>query len=372
MTTTAAPSTTWTIGNVSLFDGVDVLGRVVLTVEGDTIRSLAPERAGITAYDVDGAGGWLLPGLVDAHVHVTSPADLELFAAHGITTVLDMATHDAARLRQRRDAVGGTDLRTAGPCASAPGGVHTRMMGFHVDSAVSGPEDAARFVARRRDDGSDYVKIIVEPPQAPAALDAETVSALVTAAHAAGLATIAHASGYAATALAVRAGVDVVTHTPLDRALDDEIISAMSAAGTVSVPTLTMMCAVSHLPETSPAHRPGMSYASASDSVTRLHSSGVRVLAGTDANTAPGSIANVAPGESLHAELGRLVEAGLTPTEALTCATAAPSGAFGLHDRGRIAPGRRADLVLVDGDPTADVAATRAIHGVWMRGRRTT
>lgn len=96
MTTTAARSTTWTIGNVSLFDGVDVLGRVVLTVEGDTIRSLAPERAGITAYDVDGAGGWLLPGLVDAHVHVTSPADLELFAAHGITTVLDMATHDAA------------------------------------------------------------------------------------------------------------------------------------------------------------------------------------------------------------------------------------------------------------------------------------
>ena len=78
--------------------------------------------------------------------------------------------------------------------------------------------------------------------------------------------------------------------------------------------------------------------------------------AGTDA---PNS--GTAHGASLHGELQLLVEAGLTPTEALAAATSAPAAAFHLTDRGRIAPGLRADLVLVEGDPTADILQTRAI-----------
>jgi imidazolonepropionase-like amidohydrolase len=99
--------------------------------------------------------------------------------------------------------------------------------------------------------------------------------------------------------------------------------------------------------------------------VAALRRAGVEVLAGTDAPS-PG----VAHGLSLHRELELLVLAGLTPSEALAAATSAPARAYGLHDRGRIAPGRHADLVLVNGDPTADVRATRDIAGVWKRGVR--
>jgi adenine deaminase len=72
---------------------------------------------------------------------------------------------------------------------------------------------------------------------------------------------------------------------------------------------------------------------------------------------------------SIHREVELLVRAGLSPIEALRAATSAPARAFRLADRGRIAPGLRADLLLVDGDPTTDILATRAIRTVWKLGR---
>ncbi|MGB1278154.1 MAG: amidohydrolase family protein, partial [Nannocystaceae bacterium] len=89
------------------------------------------------------------------------------------------------------------------------------------------------------------------------------------------------------------------------------------------------------------------------------------MLASTDAPN-PGTL----HGASLHAELAHLVAAGLTPTEALRAATAAPAEVFGLTDRGTIAEGQRADLVLVAGDPTVDIQATRHIVEVWKAGHR--
>ena len=101
----------------------------------------------------------------------------------------------------------------------------------------------------------------------------------------------------------------------------------------------------------------------ATESVRRLHAAGVPVLAGTDAGN-PGT----AHGASLHGELALLVAAGLSPAEALNAATALPSRLFELGDRGRVAVGRRADLLLVDGDPTRDIEATRAIVAIWKNG----
>lgn len=94
-----------------------------------------------------------------------------------------------------------------------------------------------------------------------------------------------------------------------------------------------------------------------------LASRGVPILAGTDQHN-PGT----APGASVHGELARLVEAGLTPLQALRAATSVAAKAFRLGDRGRIAPGLRADLLLVQGDPTSDIHATRNIVAVWKGG----
>src|SRR6478736_5395192 len=88
----------------------------------------------------------------------------------------------------------------------------------------------------------------------------------------------------------------------------------------------------------------------------QLHDAGVPILAGTDA---PG--AGTTYGASLHWELEHFVDLGLTPAEALASATSIPATKFGMNDRGRIAPGMRADLLLVDGDASKDITTTRKI-----------
>jgi hypothetical protein len=103
----------------------------------------------------------------------------------------------------------------------------------------------------------------------------------------------------------------------------------------------------------------------ATEAVSVLHEAGVPMLAGTDAPN-PGT----GHGSSLHRELELLVRAGLTPTEALAAATSVTAAIFGLDDRGRVEPGRRADLLLVEGDPTADILTTRTIAGIWKAGVR--
>lgn len=93
-------------------------------------------------------------------------------------------------------------------------------------------------------------------------------------------------------------------------------------------------------------------------------------MAGTDANAAPGSPAPIQHGKGLHDELALLVAAGLSPVEALRAATVVPADLFGLQDRGAVLPGRRADLVLVDGDPTHEITNTTAIRGVWIKASK--
>jgi hypothetical protein len=105
-------------------------------------------------------------------------------------------------------------------------------------------------------------------------------------------------------------------------------------------------------------------------SVMALHKAGVDILAGSDVSEPIPSLGGLAHGASLHHELQLLVAAGLTPIEALRAATATPERRFGLTDRGRIAPGARADLLLVDGDPTTNITDTLSIRNIWRRGAR--
>jgi imidazolonepropionase-like amidohydrolase len=106
-----------------------------------------------------------------------------------------------------------------------------------------------------------------------------------------------------------------------------------------------------------------LKFSNAEAAVIALHRAGVPILAGTDA-PAP----TLAHGLSIHRELELLVHAGLTPMSALGAATSEPARAFGFLDRGRIAEGLRADLLLVNGDPSVDIKSTRDIVGIWKLG----
>jgi imidazolonepropionase-like amidohydrolase len=145
---------------------------------------------------------------------------------------------------------------------------------------------------------------------------------------------------------------------PVDGEVDQALAGRVAEAGIAVGPTL----ATSENFLDGPGLPP---YARAEENVSRLVGAGVTILAGTDAPN-PGTVF----GASLHRELELLGRCGLTPAQALNAATAAPARVFNLPDRGNIAPGQRADLLLVAGDPLAGITATRAITGIWRAGVR--
>ncbi|GGM94541.1 hypothetical protein GCM10011609_35030 [Lentzea pudingi] len=246
--------------------------------------------------------------------------------------------------------------------ASSPASAHGQRRGRQASGLVEGPEAAEEWVAKRVVEGVDYVKIVIDLP----GFDQSTVDALATAARRRGLRTIAHVSSLSAVRMAQVAGVSVLAHAPLDRAVEEVDVARAAFEKRVIIPTLTMMEAISDRLVHAARSRP--SYEAARASVAALHRAGVPVLAGTGANKATGVPAWPPFGESLHHELELLVDAGLSTVSALHAATALPAVHFGLNDRGTITPGARVDLLLVAGDPVADIKATRLVERVWCAG----
>jgi hypothetical protein len=212
------------------------------------------------------------------------------------------------------------------------------------------------------------------------------VAAVVRAAHVRGKLAVVHVGTLADALVAIDAGADGLAHLFTDRAPDAGFGRYVAAHRAFVIPTLTVLHSVVGMPggtelskdaRLSPWLSPAASgtllasfpfkgshdISGAELAVRQLKAAGVPLLAGTDAPN-PGT----AHGISLHQEMENLVHAGLTPTEALAAATGTPARIFRLTDRGRIEVGRRADLVLVDGDPTRDITATRAIAGIWKGG----
>lgn len=389
--------------DVRLFDGREVHGPRDVLVRGDTIAAVASEVAAPEdARVIEGEGRTLLPGLIDAHVHTLDPASLRQAAVMGVTTELDMFTSPelARRMKEqqrRGEATGRADLFASGHLATAPGG-HGTQYGVEVPT-LEGPDEAAGWVADRVEEGAHHIKIVHDDGSVAgvsfSTLSMATVRRLIEAAHAHDRLAVVHVSSLRAARRVVGAGADVLAHVWMDSVPADSTVRAMAESGVAVTPTLSIVRAaagesagpslaedprlrphlsdrtVGNLTATFPGAGQGgegrgrTRYRAARRSVERLAEAGVPLLAGTDAPN-PGT----AHGPSLHGELSLLVEAGLTPVQALRSATSVPARVYGLDDRGRIEPGRRADLLLVEGDPTSDVTATRSIVGVWKGGRR--
>ncbi|MEU7898713.1 amidohydrolase family protein [Nonomuraea sp. NPDC049152] len=389
-----------TFREVRVFDGQNVLPSAHVTVADGLIISVGAAQPSPAVEVIEGRGATLLPGLIDAHAHVF-PGDLEQAAVFGVTTVLDMMADpvQAAGLRAAAAAAPDlADLRTAGTAATVPGGYGWYLvveMGLLPPfPTLADPAQADAFVAERLAEGSDYLKILIDDGSTVGmptpSMSKEAVHALVAAAHDRGWIAVAHALSAESARMAAVAGADVLGHLFVDRP-DPELADELAERGTVVVPTLAVLGELfgrprgrrlAADPRVAPYLGEGARRMLTMDSVplgegarhdldvaTRtlgeLRQAGVTVLAGSDASNL-----GTAHGATLHQELRALVAAGLTPQEALTAATAAPARHFGLADRGRIAPGLRADLVLVDGDPTADIDHTLDILGVWRGGHR--
>jgi imidazolonepropionase-like amidohydrolase len=391
--------------NVRVFDGDRLLGTRDVLIRNSLIvrvaRHISPPS---DCKRVGGKGLTLLPGLMDAHVHVfpSGPADAVRF---GVTTVFDLYTlvepGKLAGWKRRRSSLAPSneaDVWSAGAGVTPPGGHPTEMMTDLPAGAPTVPllgptDDPAAFVAARVREGSDYIKVIEDdgrrhPGDRPflKSFGPEREAAVIKAAKASGLRVLIHVQQADAASIAVAAGVDALAHAVADRVPTPAEIAAMARRRTVLIPTLAAYSGIAGTgisarlaaqpnvaPLVSPFQRmmlnivlpnPDPSQFAVAMAHTRAaHLAGVTILAGTDAPNP-----TTAFGISLHQEMELLVQAGLTASQALSAASANVARFFGVTDRGKIVAGRRADLLLVKGDPTRDITATRAIVGVWKNG----
>ncbi|ULP41608.1 amidohydrolase family protein [Mycobacterium lentiflavum] len=393
------------IANARIFDGENITDHSCVLIHDGTIVNVGTHPpADIDVFDAN--GGTLLPGLIDAHTH-TEPEFLRIALTFGVTTELEMqgfwSPEQSAYVDEHDDVA---DVRSAGLGITPPGGHPHELIPPQVNQRpgeerqfpyATSPQRAAEIVAERVAQGSDYIKVFVEDgrvfdkPGTPVLRD-DILRAAVRAAHEHDKIVLAHTLTADAAQRAIAAGVDGLAHVFLDQGATPELIDVIVRSGAFVIAT-TVTCAsilghtgaalaadprvATRLDETWLGTLRGSidtfhdsSLDTVLNTVAALHRAGVDILAGTDVSHPVEYVGGTAHGASLHEELQLLVRAGLSPVEALRSATSVTARRFGLTDRGRVVNGARADLLLVKGDPTADISDTLNIEAVWRRGVR--
>ena len=375
----------------------------VITFEGDTVVDIgdAVGKPPDGAHDLGGAT--LLPGLIDAHVHVASdtsrspgfgpppaqhgepprPAGLahyilaataDRFLRSGFTTVRDVGAYEdevlALRAAIDTQLVSGPRVYTCGRIISAtgPGGVIFHSMYREAD----GPWEMRKAVREQLRRGAEFIKfmatgarsVVLEDPEPPQ-MTLEEMKAIVDEAHRMGKRVAAHAEGLEGTRWALEAGADTIEHgLALHR--EPVLLDDMAERGTVLVPTLsTFHDLAERFANIFPVvlvEQAKRQLEEAMRTVETARRAGVTIALGYDSGP-PGSSAQ---------ELIRLTEAGLSVSEGLRAATLGGAAALGRDDLGRLAVGARADAVVIDGRPDEDptlLTRPEAIRLVVGRGR---
>ena len=336
-----------------------VLENIAIDIEGERFANVRP----LVTADIGAAGtidlrqATVLPGLVDAHVHLTlagSAADnARAILMAGFTTVQDLGALAYANLAIRDDIRSG---KIIGPRVVASG-PWLGTSGATCDFNGMGVRGVDAFRARVREDvrrGADLIKVCVTGWPAQGYAQPETLEitpgeleAVVQEAKAAGLRVAAHAIGAAGVKLAVTSGVDMIVHGGF---ADQQTVAMMKTREVYMIPTLA-----SFAPQRSSPHGKALF-----ERVRGLMAEGVSIAFGTDAG--------VIPHGSNAREFALMVEAGLSPAESLRAATVGAAAALGWSDRvGSVAAGRFADLIAVRGKPLEDVTVLERV-GFVMKG----
>jgi imidazolonepropionase-like amidohydrolase len=415
-TTARAQPQAIAITNVTLIDGTGTAPKsgVTVVVEGDRVTAIArASRVPIEALVLDGTGKFLIPGLRDMHAHVSIDDEaLVRYLASGITGVRDMASavEEIVRLRQAilEGQRIGPRLTVAGPILQGPLPFETPPM----IRTVAGPGEARRAVDDLWAAGVDFIKV-------GDTVDRDVFFAIAAQARLRGLPLAGHLPVSVRPTEASRAGQRSIEHfgsarfhglliafsdeeetlrhtaeqaleaarageaspdatllraTFITRLLDtfsatkaEAILSETAANGTWQVPTLVAIRDVWN------SQRPDLSEEDIGvgdrlwqrylDLIQMMRAAGIRMMAGTDLSVS----ADVVP---LHEELALLVEAGLTPMEALQTATRNPAEYLGIQGtEGTVEVGKVADLVMLDANPLNDIRNIGRVHAVIMRGR---
>lgn len=370
---------------VRIFDGTetDTGGESTVIVRAGRIEAIGKRDDGVPddATVIDGTGATLMPGLVDAHSHITMIEYLDRFpkpvhgaeflyeavrgyfltdnlqkaVRMGVTTIRDVGAYGdvllEARQAMRYGAFVGPRLLSCGRIvsATAPGGRFFPGMYREADGA----DDMRKAVREQIRRGADFVKIMstgarsveMENPN-PSQVTVEEMEAFVDEAHRQGYRTAAHAEGLGGTEVAILAGCDTIEHGFYLNQRPD-LLEHMAEHDQTLVPTLGFLHHVAESGEWTDLLEAQGEY-----NVSQAHltleaalAAGVRIAMGADAGD----------GEKIHTEIGWMIHHGMSHRAALVAATSGAAEALGIaSEMGTITPGKLADLVVVDGDPLAD------------------
>ncbi|WP_406586686.1 amidohydrolase family protein [Asaia lannensis] len=391
-----------------------------------------PRGAGIpeTMKTIDLAGKTIMPPLVSDHSHVglvdgmkaasanytraNILAALDQYARYGVLTVTSLGLNksplfDQLRREQHQGTNSGADLFGVDQGIGAPGGMPPEAMIDHMGRdqifRPSTPQEARQAVDRMADEGTDFVKIwlddlrLTNPGKPPLPLlGAPVWQAAIMEAHRRHLRVAVHIHDLDLAHMALQHGADILAHGVRDKPVDQTLITQLRTTGAWYIPTLALDESTYYFAEhpetlTQPVARDAMSPAlretvaredwrretrakPATEAAHRallmnehnvlaLYKAGVNIGFGTDSGATPLRL----PGFAEHRELVLLVASGLTPLQAINLATQKAALLLGLQDRGVIAPGKRADFLVIDGAPDRTISDVDLISQVWQRGK---
>lgn len=412
-----------------IFDatGNDFVVETIL-IRGERIAAVGPRARISLPRDtrvLDVSGHWIIPGLIDAHVHFFQsgsiytrpdvidlrrfwpyasetawirerlPATLTRYLASGITSVVDLAGPEwSLGVRDQAQGIPAAPrVAVAGPGLAPqlpPALSGEYAPGVLVRNAAEARAAVDALAARR----PDLIKIwFVPTPAMDIEQEFEWIHAAVEASHALGLRVAAHATELELAGRMVQAGVDILVHSVSDQRVDENFIELLKQRGVIYIPTLAVtegyratlsqqlrlnaierrnadpavIASLDHLAERFPRYRPAQRLpdnAIAMQNLALIHNAGISVAAGSDA----GNIGTL-HGPALHRELELMSQAGLTAGDILRAATRNAARVMGREtELGTLETGKLADLVILDADPLADIRNTRSIVAVMKGG----
>jgi imidazolonepropionase-like amidohydrolase len=374
-----------------------------------TPAALAALPAGADVRDM--SGKWIVPGLIDAHVHAESDDDLKQMLRWGVTSVRLMAEDVAAAeslasaSRTRSDI---PDVFPSAPIFTAKGGWWDQgePADLHLDRFPPTPEAARAAVSRAKELGSAEIKLMLDdmgwcrdPKPRLARMKPEIAKALIDEARKEGLRATVHAPNLADAKEAIADGATALAHGVLDP-FDDATIAVMKTRPVFYVPTMDIfefladtrafvdrvlsdpvVTAPGGLAKETVARYGSRQYSDGyrerypnferlrrhlpalRGNLRRLHAAGVPVALGTDMWAFPGL------GVSIEMDL--YARAGLSPLDALRAATRTAAESLGIdRDRGTLQPGKRADFLVLSADPLRDVVNVRKIAAIYKNGEK--
>jgi imidazolonepropionase-like amidohydrolase len=411
--------------NVTIIDGT---GRPAqrnrtVVIQGDRIQSIGAghEHTPLSAKVIDLQGQTIMPLIINAHGHLgltqgttqsaANQTDENLrhqllrYQEYGVGAVLSMGTDGKRfaeiRKESRRGALPGAEVYTAGIGFGAKNGVPPATMGFTEVFRPETPAEARSEVAQQVSQEPDFIKIWVDDfwgqyPKMPP----EIFGAIIDEAHKNRLRVAAHVYHLEDARLLVADGVDVLAHSIRDADIDNALIAEMKKHNVAYIPTLSLddfAFAYGDSPKwvddpfftaaldpgvlqmiTSPEYKAKVqsnkvtvqeqaALPQAMHNLKKIYDAGILVTLGTDSGATPIRIQGFAE----HMELALMVQAGLTPIQAITVATLNAAKLLHIEDQyGTLTAGEKANFIVLEKDPSQDIHNTQTIRAVWKDGNK--